>query len=416
MFRPLALYIGLRYTKAHRRKHFISFISLTSMGGIALGVAVLITVLSVMNGFNEEISKRFFSMVPEITIEHLDGGIADWQKLKKQLGADPQIVGIAPITNGQGILSAYGRVLPAAINGILPSEESRITDVSDKLVKGKLSDLKPGNFDIILGKKIADTLGVTVGDNVTLMIPAVNVTLAGVIPRFKQFHVVGIFSAGTGFNFDKSLAFIHMNDAQKLFMYDNTVSGVRVKIHNIYDAPLLAKQILMQLPEGYIVSNWTDQFGAFFKAIQLEKTMMFLILILIIAVAAFNLVSSLVMVVVDKQADIAILRTIGATPKQILTIFIVQGCILGIAGTLLGLLFGITLALNVTALVNWLQQVLHVHFLSSLAYFVDYLPSKLSLTDIVNISGVALLLSFVATLYPAWRAAAIQPAEALRYE
>lgn len=415
MFKPLALYIGLRYTRTHRRQHFISFISLASMIGIALGVAVLITVLSVMNGFDEEIHKRFFGMAPEITIEH-EGGLENWQQLKQQLVHNPEVIGMAPMAAGQGLATAYGQVLPIIITGILPKEEPQVSNLAQSMMSGQLSDLKAGSYNIILGKRIAETLGVLPGDKVNVMVPQVSVTLAGIIPRFKMFNVVGIFSAGSGFNFDKSLVFIHIEDAQKLLMLGNNVSGLRLKLRNIYAAPQLSTQIATQLPGGYNVSNWADQFGAFFKAIQLEKTMMFLILTLIIAVAAFNLVSSLVMIVVDKQPDIAILRTLGTTPRQVLFIFIFQGSIVGFFGTFIGVIGGILLALNATNIVDWLQQFLQIQLLSSNVNYVDHLPSKLLLSDVVKVSGVALLLSFLATLYPAWRAAATQPAEALRYE
>jgi len=416
MFRPLALYIGLRYTRTNRRNHFVSFISLSSMLGIAIGVAVLITVLSVMNGFDEEIHDRFFSMAAQVTVNSYTGTIADWQAIEEQVAEFPGVTGVAPFVGGQGLLTHLGEILPIIVSGIFPERESAVSSLADSIVVGELDELQAGSFSIIVGQEIAAQLGLLVGDKVTLMIPQAAVTPVGLLPRFKRFTVGGIFSAGSGFGFDKSLAFIHLADAQTLLQIGDDVSGLRVRINNIYAAPQMSIGLMEQLPEGYLVGNWTQEYGAFFSAVKLEKNMMFLILTLIIAVAAFNLVSSLVMVVNDKQADIAILRTLGARPKTILTIFMVQGTIVGVTGMVLGLIGGIVLALNATAVVSWLQNVLQLQVLSSGVYFVDYLPSQIQWQDILQVSIIALLMSFVATLYPAWRAARTQPAEALRYE
>jgi lipoprotein-releasing system permease protein len=414
MFKPLAVYIGLRYTKAQKRNHFVSFISLSSMLGIALGVMVLITVLSVMNGFDEEIHKRFFGMAPEITINGRNGKLADWQQLAESLKKNPKVKAVAPFAGTQGLLTHDGQVLPIVMNGILPENEENVSHLSKKVLIGNLDNLK--NFGIILGKSIADDLSLAMGDKVTIMIPQATATPAGMIPRYKRFTVAGIFSAGTGFGFDTKLAFIHLNDAQKLMQLGDNVSGVKLKISNIYDAPKLSNQLANELGDQYQVGNWTDQFGPFFHAVKLEKTMMFLILLLIIAVAAFNLVSSLVMVVNDKQSEIAILRTIGATPKTILSIFIVQGMLVGILGTLFGLIAGILLASNAGAIVNGIQSLFHVQLLSPNMYFVDYLPSKILLSDLVTVCLAAMLMSFIATIYPAWRASKTIIAEALHYE
>ncbi|QRN03332.1 lipoprotein-releasing ABC transporter permease subunit [Legionella sp. MW5194] len=414
MFKPLAFYIGLRYTRAKKRNHFVSFISLSSMLGIALGVMVLITVLSVMNGFDEEIHKRFFGMAPEITVSGLDGKISNWQALDKKLMTFPDVKAVAPYVGAQGLLTHDGQVLPIVLTGVLPEKEQAVTHLKEKMLAGELADLK--HFGLILGRGLADSLGLMIGDKVTIMIPQATVTPAGMIPRFKRFTVVGVFSAGTGFNFDTKLAFINLGDAQKLLQLGDQVSGVKMKIKEIYKAPELSHEISKRLGDGYEVGNWTEQFGPFFQAVKMEKTMMFLILLLIIAVAAFNLVSSLVMVVNDKQAEIAILRTIGATPSMILKIFIVQGLMVGVVGTLLGLIGGIILASNATAIVNHLQSLFHVQVLSSSIYFVDYLPSKIMWVDLVQICGLALLMSFIATIYPAWRASRTVIAEALHYE
>lgn len=414
MFKPLPLYIGLRYTRAKKKNHFVSFISLSSMLGIGMGVMVLITVLSVMNGFDEEIHKRFFGMAPEITVSGSDGKISNWRELEKRLKTTPGVKAIAPYVGGQGLLTHEGQVLPIVLTGILPEQEQTVTHLKEKLLVGSMSNLQ--HFGIILGRGLADNLGVMMGDKVTIMIPQATVTPAGMVPRFKRFTVAGVFSAGSGFNFDTKLAFINLYDAQKLLQLGDDVSGLKMKIDNIYQAPAMTDQLTEQLGEDYQVGNWTREFGAFFHAVKMEKTMMFLILLLIIAVAAFNLVSSLVMVVNDKQAEIAILRTIGATPGTILWIFIVQGMMVGIVGTLLGMVGGILLATNATTIVNTLQSLFDVQLLSSKIYFVDYLPSKILWSDLWEVCLMALLMSFIATIYPAWRASRTVIAEALHYE
>jgi lipoprotein-releasing system permease protein len=414
MFKPLALYIGLRYTRAKKKNHFVSFISLSSMLGIGLGVMVLITVLSVMNGFDSEIHKRFFGMAPEITVSGIDGKLANWQYLNKNLISMPGIIASAPYVGSQGLLTHNGQVLPIILTGILPEKEITITHLQQKLLLGKLTDLH--DFSIILGRNLAENIGVVVGDKVTIMIPQATVTPAGMMPRFKRFTVVGIFSAGNGFGFDTKLAFINLIDAQKLMQLGEDVSGLKLKIADVYSAPELSTVLAQKLGDGYQVSNWTDQMGAFFQAVKMEKNMMFLILLLIIAVAAFNLVSSLVMIVNDKQSEIAILRTIGATPTIILWIFIVQGMLVGVIGTLIGLVGGLILACNATALVNSLQSLLHMQILSSSIYFVDYLPTKIMVKDLFEVCVMAILMSFVATIYPAWRASKTVIAEALHYE
>ncbi|MFT4060582.1 MAG: lipoprotein-releasing ABC transporter permease subunit [Legionella sp.] len=414
MYKPLALFMGLRYTRSRKKNHFVSFISLSSMLGIGLGVTVLITVLSVMNGFDQQIHNRFFGMAPEITLNGPGERVSDWPALAKKIQTVPEIKAISPFVGGQGLLVHEGQVLPIILTGILPDQEEKISHIKEKLLAGNINNLN--HFGMILGKGLADTLGVMIGDKVTVMIPQATVTPAGMVPRFKRFTVMGIFSAGTGFNFDTKMAFINMEDAQKLLQLGNDVSGLKMKIDNVYQAPELATRISHMLGDEYQVGDWTQQYGSFFEAVKMEKTMMFMILLLIIAVAAFNLVSSLVMVVNDKQAEIAILRTIGATPSTILWTFIVQGMMVGIVGTLFGLIGGLILATNATAIVNHLQTWLHIKVLSSSVYFVDYLPSKIMWSDIWKVCVMALLMSFVATIYPAWRASKIVIAEALHYE
>ena len=414
MFKPIPLFIGLRYMRAKKKNHFVSFISLSSMLGIGMGVMVLVTVLSVMNGFDDEIHKRFFGMAPEITVSGQDGKISNWQALEKQLKDTPGVKAIAPYVGGQGLLTHEGQVLPIVLTGVLPEQEQGVTHLKDKLLVGNMADLQ--HFGIILGRGLAVNLGVILGDKVTIMVPQASVTPAGMVPRFKRFTVTGIFSAGTGFNFDTKLAFINLADAQKLMQLGDDITGLKMKLYDVYQAPAITEQLSSKLGEDYQVGNWTQQFGEFFQAVKMEKNMMFLILLLIIAVAAFNLVSSLVMVVNDKQAEIAILRTIGATPGTILWIFIVQGMMVGLVGTILGLLAGVLLASNATTIVNALQSLFDVHLLSSSIYFVDYLPSKIMWSDLWQICAMAILMSFIATIYPAWRASKTVIAEALHYE
>lgn len=416
MFRPAAFFIGLRYTRAKRRNHFISFISLVSMIGIALGITVLITVMSVMNGFDEEIQKRVFTMVPPVTISNSKGYVADWQELAESLKNLPYVTGIAPFATGEVLLNYGSSSQPALINGIVPNLEGQVSQVGTKVIRGSFNNLKPGQFGIILGENLAELLQAGIGDKITVLIPQVSVSPAGILPRFKRFTVVGIFKAGGGFGFDRSLGYINLRDAQVLLGLGSNVTGLHLNVKDPFNAPYVAQELSNELNANANVSTWIDQFGEFFRAVQLEKKMMFLILILIIAVAAFNLVSTLMMVVSEKESDIAILRTFGALPSTIMGIFVVQGGLVGIFGTLLGLLGGITLAANVTEIVNWIEHVFHVQFLSSNVYFVNYLPSKIEINDIVIICSASLFLSFLATIYPAWRASKLDPVESLRYE
>lgn len=416
MFNPAALFIGMRYTRAKRRNHFISFISLVSMIGIALGVAVLITVLSVMNGFDREIKKRVFGMVPPITVSSNSGALSDWQQLQTLLKKYPKIKNSAPYVTGEVLLNFSGSTQPAVISGILPDEEKKVSQVAGKMVEGQLTDLKPGEFGIVLGENLAAALNARPGDKITVVTPQVSLSPAGAIPRFKRFTVVGIFHAGSGFGFDRSLGFVALADVQKLLGLGENVTGLHLNVDEVFAAPAIAKELKQQLSSSASITTWADQFGEFFHAVQLEKTMMFFILLLIIAVAAFNLVATLMMVVNEKESDIAILRTVGATPSTIMNVFVVQGAIIGVFGTLFGLIGGILLAMNVTEIVNWIQNVFHVQFLSSNVYFVNYLPSQIIISDVVKICVASLLLSLIATIYPAWRASKMDPVESLRYE
>ncbi|NNM59654.1 MAG: lipoprotein-releasing ABC transporter permease subunit [Legionellales bacterium] len=416
MFKPLSLFIGLRYTRAKRRNHFISFISMSSMLGIALGVMVLITVLSVMNGFDAQIKDRVFSMAPQITISTETGQLPDWQSLDKQLSHYPDVVATSPYIAGQGMLVSFGQVHPTMVFGVIPDREIHISQIQQIMSEGSMKALTPGSFGIVLGQGLAANLSAIVGDKVTLITPIGATTPMGFIPRYKRFTVVGIFNPGSGFGYDTTMAYINLQDAQTLYQTGTHVNGLRLKLTDLYLAPTIANQLSKILSPNSIIVNWTQQYGQFFQAIALEKTMMFLILILIIAVAAFNLVSSLVMLINDKQADIAILRTLGATPRRVMSIFIIQGTIVGSIGTIFGLIGGIFLSLHVTEIVQFLQDYFNLQLLSSSVYYVNYLPSKMEASDIIEVCALAFLMSLLATIYPAWRAAKIQPVEALRYE
>ncbi len=415
MFKPVSLLIGLRYTRAKRRNHFISFISLTSIIGLMLGVAVLITVLSVMNGFDRELKNRILGMIPHATISSREP-FHDWQKLASFAKKNPQVIAVAPYTQLQSMLTANGQVTGAMISGVDPVYEKQVSIVSQHIDsehgQGSLDDLRADGFGIVLGATLANNLGVAVGDKVTLVLPEASLSPAGVIPRFKRFTVVGVFQVGA--DVDGFLAYIHISDAGKLLHIGDKVQGVRLKLHDIFQAKPVADSILTQLPDFFETHDWTQTHGNLFSAIQMEKAMMALLLLLIVAVAAFNIVSSLVMVVADKKADIAILRTLGATPQTINRIFMVQGAVIGLVGTVSGVILGVLIALNISGFMTWVEHVTGKSLFD--AYFVNYLPSELSGYDVLWVSLVSGVLSFLATIYPARRAAQVQPAEALRYE
>ncbi len=412
---PYELFIGLRYTRAKRRNHFISFISLTSMLGIALGVAALITVLSVMNGFQSELRTRILGVAAHVEISGPGDMLSDWQDVAKVAAADPRVAGTAPYVNAQGMLTYDGAVRGAIIRGILPEREEQVADFASHMKSGSLTALKPGEFGIVLGAELARALAVIVGDKVTLIAPQGEVTPAGIVPRLKQFRVVGIFEIGM-FEYDSGLALIDLQDAQTLYRMQDKVSGVRLKLHDLFQAPQVAADLLPRLGADAYVTDWTRSHVNFFRAVQMEKNVMFIILLLIVAVAAFNIVSTLVMAVTDKQPDIAILRTLGAAPSGIMAVFIVQGALIGVIGTLIGVGGGVLLALNIHVVVPFIERLFHVHFLSKDVYYISELPSQLEWRDVVTIAAVSLVLSLLATLYPSWRASRVNPAEALRYE
>lgn len=416
MFRPASLFIGLRYTRAKRRNHFVSFISLVSMLGIALGVAVLITVLSVMNGFDYEIKNHFFDLANHVSISGVNGKLTNYQAVESRVANLPGVVAAAPFVSGQAMVTHKGQVYPVITTGVDPLQQVKVSVLGKKMISGSMAALKPGKFGVVIGEGLAVSLGVTVGDKIILLTPRASISPIGILPTFKRFQVVGIFHAKGNESFDRGSVIINLSDAQKLYNLGNSISGIRLRVKNLYNAPQVSNEVSKALHYQYMVTNWTQEYGSFFKAIRMEKTMMFIILVLIVAVAAFNLVSTLIMAVTDKRSEIAILRTLGASQGMIMRIFMVQGLVVGIFGTILGLIGGVLLALNATKIVNGIQNVFHTQFISANVYFIDYLPSRLQESDVIHICAIALCLSLLATIYPAFSAARTQPAEALRYE
>ena len=411
MFKPISLYIGLRYTRARRSNHFISFIALVSMIGLTLGVAVLITVLSVMNGFDRELKNRVLGMIPQATVSSTQI-LTDWPELAKKVEQHEHVKGVAPFTQLQGMITAHGQVSGLMVTGIEPEYERKVSIIQDHMVEGNIDQLKKGEFGIVLGKQLTDALGLGLNDSVTLVLPEATPSPAGVVPRFKRFKIVGIFSIGA--EVDSMMGYIALNDASTLLRLPDGAQGIRLKLDDIFVAPQVSNEIVRELPGNYYASDWTYTHGNLFSAIQMEKAMVSLLLFLIVLVAAFNIVSSLVMVVTDKKADIAILRTLGASPATITKIFMVQGTVIGVIGTVAGAVLGIILATGISGFIDWVNTTLGLHLFD--AYFINYLPSYLRWQDVVIIVSLSLILSFLATIYPALRAAKIQPAEALRYE
>ena len=415
MFRPFELFIGLRYSRSRRRNHFISFISLISMLGVALGVAALIVVLSVMNGFEQELRQRILGMTAHATVSNFDVRVEDWARLAGQAASHPHVIGTAPYIEGEAIFR-HGRILTGGmLYGVLPEREGQVSDVGRRMVAGRLEDLTDGGYGVVLGKALAEALGVGLGDAVDLMVPQANLTPAGLIPRLRRFRVVGVFEVGM-YEYDRTQAFVHIRDAGRLMDLGAAVSGVRLRLDDLYRAPQVSQDLVQTLDPGYFATDWTRRHANFFRAIRTEKTVMFIILAMIVGVAAFNIVSTLVMVVTDKQGDIAILRTLGASPASIMGIFIVQGVLIGVVGTLAGVAIGTLVAVNVETLVPLIERAVGFQFLPADVYYISELPSRVEATDIVQIAVLAFALSLLSTLYPAWRAARTEPAEALRYE
>jgi lipoprotein-releasing system permease protein len=409
------LLVGLRYTRARRRNRFISINSLVSMIGITVGVWALIVVLSVMNGFQREVRERILGVASHVQISGGNNRLSDWQSIVKLAVKKPHVLAAAPFVQAQAMLSAGQAVRGALVRGILPDQEEKVADFASHMRMGTLDALKPGEFGVILGIDLARGLAVLPGDKVAFVAPQGLVTPAGVIPRLKQFTVVGIFEAGIA-DADAALALVDMKDAQTLYQLGDDVTGVRLKLDDLFLANTVARNLLADLPQDTYASDWTRTHANFFRAVAIEKRMMFLILALIVLVAAINIISTLVVAVKDKQADIAILRTLGARPGSVMQIFIVQGMIIGAIGTLAGVLLGIVTALNIDVIVPAIENTLGFKFLSKDVYLIPELPSDLQSADVIAITLMALALSFVATLFPSWSAARVNPAEALRYE
>ncbi len=412
MNKNIPFFIGLRYIRAKRRNHFISFISAVSMIGLTLGVMVLIIVMSVMNGFDHEMRTRVLGMVPHGTLSKKEG-IEDWQSLMAEVEKYPHVVGAAPYIDMQGLISYRSNSRGLLVYGIDPELQPRVSILGNHMAEGELTDLKPGEFGIILGDLVARSIGADVGDKITLMAPDVTVSLAGLTPRFKRFTVTGIFKVGA--ELDHTLGVIHISDAGKLLRKGNRVDGIRIKVDDLFVAREVTREIAIDQGRFY-VSDWTRTQGNLYKAIQMEKRMIGLLLTMIVAVAAFNIVSSLVMLVQDKQSDIAILRTMGASPGQVMGIFMVQGSAIGVIGITVGTILGIIGALTISDLIAGIERLLGVQVLDGSVYFISYFPSQLHWDDVFWITGTALVLSLLATLYPARRASKVSPAEALRYE
>ena len=415
MSRNFEFWIGKRYVRSRSANRFVSLISAISMLGIAIAVAVLILVLSVVNGFERELQDRLLAMTAHASIENIDGRMLDWQALSIAAVENPRVTATAPFIEGQALLVFGEQLSGAELRGIEPVAENSVSGVGRMMVDGELGSLEAGSFNVVLGVELADALNVGIGEKVTVTLAEGIVTPAGVVPRTKRFVVSGLYRVGM-YEFDRRLAFINLSDAQKLYRKKEAVTGVRLAVSEIFEAPAIVREVALAHGEVVLVSDWTRRHVNFFRSIQITKSILFVILLLVVAVAAFNIVSTLVMVVKDKQADIAILRTIGARQSSVLRIFITQGSVIGIVGTVAGVLFGILLALNLESIVSSLETVFGIKFLAADVYFISDLPSELRIADIVRVASIAIVLALGSTVYPAWIAARTAPAEALRYE
>ncbi len=415
MLQPFELFVGLRYTRAKRRNHFISFISLLSILGIALGVTALITVMAVMNGFEKELRERILGAASHATITLFDQPMAEWQTLAGAAIEHPEVKGAAPYVEGQVMVVKSKQVTGIVVRGVLPDQEPNVSDIDEKMVTGELGDLEAGSFDIVLGGALADFLGAVVGDKITVITPEASITPVGVLPRMKRFTVRGIFEIGM-FEYDRNFALMHADDASTLFRLNEGYTGVRLQLQDMFAARSVARDLAAQVGEDYWVSDWTQRHANFFRAVKTEKTVMFVILSLIVAVAAFNIVSTLVMVVTDKQSAIAIMRTMGASPRSIMFVFLIQGALIGFIGTVLGVAGGVLLASNVETLVPAIERLFQTRILDPSVYYISVLPSDLDYKDVWRVAILAVVLTLLATIYPAWRAARTEPAEALAYE
>jgi len=415
MFQPKELFIGLRYIRARRQSQFVSFIAFISIAGIALGVFALIVVLSVMNGFGNELRDRTLSMTSHATITGYDGFLREWPKTLEKVSEQPDVVAAAPYIRKEVMLTNGRRVSGSIIRGILPNYENKVSTVASKMVSGKLTDLKSGEYGIVLGRELANTLGVYEGDRLTVITPQASITAVGVMPRLRRFRVVGVFEVGMR-EFDSAMAYIHLDDAAKLFHLKDKVNGVRLKLNDLFEAPRITREIENELGEDYWVRDWSKQHSNFFRALKTEKTVMFIILLMMISVAALNIVSTLMMTVTDKEADIAILRAMGMSPASIMKIFMIQGAFIGLFGTLIGVAAGVPVALNVFEIVSWLEQIFNTDFLPSDVYYISDITADVQLSEVLTYALSAFSVTILATIFPAWRASKTLPAQALRYE
>lgn len=415
MLRPYELAIALRYVRSRNKNRFISFISVISMAGIALAVAVLIMVLSVMNGFESEVRNRILQIVAHASITGLDGRISDWQSLANLAGKDSEVNAVARFVDGQAMLLGPAEIRGVQLRGVDPATELKTSALGSLMVAGTLESLKPGAFGIVIGRTLAEQLGVKVGDSLIMLVSQGITTPAGVVPRMRRFRVTGVFYAGM-YEFDRGLVFINIGDAQRLLRFGEDVSGVRLAIRDPLRATTVVRAVANAWGGGVYVTDWTREHGNFFRSIQLTRSIVFVILLLVVGVAAFNIVSTLVMVVRDKRGEIAILRTLGATPAAILTVFVLQGAVVGVVGTVVGVVAGVAGAWNVSAIAAFIERVSGFQFLAPDVYFISELPSLLLWTDVWQVAGIALVLGLVSTIYPAWRGAVTAPAEVLRYE
>jgi len=415
MRNPYEVWIGGRYVRSRSGNSFVSLISAISMLGIAIGVTVLIVVLSVVNGFERELKDRLLTMTAHANIEDVERQMADWRGMLALAEASPRVAAASPYVEGQALLVFGERLSGAGLRGIDPAAEDRVSGIGGVMTAGELDSLEPARFNVVLGSELAAALEVGIGDKVTVTLAQGIVTPAGVVPRTKRFTVSGIYRVGM-YEFDRRLAFINITDAQRLYRMRDTVTGVRLAVTEIFDSSAIVREVALEHGSLVLVSDWTRRNVNFFRSIQITKSILFVILLLVVAVAAFNIVSTLVMVVKDKQSDIAILRTVGATPRSILRIFVTQGSVIGVVGTLVGVAAGILLAVNLESVVTFFESTFGIKFLAADVYFISDLPSELRIGDVLRIGGIALLLALVSTVYPAWVAARTPPAEALRYE
>jgi lipoprotein-releasing system permease protein len=408
--------IGTRYLRSTHRRGFVSFVALMSVCGLMLGVATLIVVLSVMNGFERELRSRILSVTSHATLMGLDGTLTDWQSLQQRVQRQPGVQAVVPYIESQAMLANGQRMAGAEVRGVLPEEERRATGLAQHLIAGSLSDLRDGSYAIILGAALAHEINARVGDSVVLIAPEGTATPTGVVPRMRRFHVTGLFKSGM-YEFDRGLALVHLADAARLLRMGEGVTGLRLALDDPLRAPTTVRRIALALGgPGYYVSDWTQDHANFFRSIEITKSMMFVILLMLVAVAAFNIVATLVMIVKEKQTDIAILRTLGVGPANVLLTFAVQGVLIGLAGTLLGAALGALLADNLQELVAGLEHLLGTQFLDARVYYMSDLPAYVEGADVLRVCGVAFILCVLATLYPAWRASRTTPAEALRHE